>query len=63
MARKNVGQYGVGQVVSVNGVKGEWVISGFPTRRMAIVERLKPQSGEPSAMKVSLYDVTILQRK
>lgn len=59
--RKNVGQYQIGQEVTVVGQAGRYRITGFPSRRTATVAAVEPRSGDPSTAKVSLLDITILQ--
>lgn len=54
MARKNVGQLVVGQLVTVDGQEGVYRIAGFPSRRLAVAVMDHPREGQPSMVKVEL---------
>lgn len=62
MARKNVGQLAVGQLVTVDGRPGDFRIVKFPSRRLAIVEPLVKTDMDSAPVTVELRSVHSTER-
>ena len=62
MARKNVGQLAVGQLVTVDGRPGDFRIVKFPSRRLAVVEPLVRTDMDAGPMTVELIAVHSTER-
>jgi hypothetical protein len=58
MSRKNVGELSVGMLVEYEGVSA--IIKSFPSRRMVVLESVKPTSGSWHTAKVSTREVSIV---
>jgi len=57
--RKKVGVFEVGDTVIMKdlGARAKYTIDGFPSRRMAIIKAVDPESGFPPSAKVQLSDI------